>query len=494
MPLGSALKSTIDIDFTRAQGINSSGQITFEPPRTRIGTTVVSTFKIVVPVLAGVATVQLVRLPSGTYHVREEIDGRPPYEFNFALPLSAASTIQYEDIAPVDPVPLFYTVARTVNGVAPDPTTGNIVLDLSGGGATNLDGLTDVVIASPANGHSLVYDGTDSRWENRSLNAGDVGASPTSHTHTVEIDDVVGLETALAGKAPTSHSHPASQITDFQTAVDNRIQLIVDAAPSALDTLNELAAALGDDPDFAGTVTLGLAGKQPLDSDLTTIAGLTPSNNDVLQRISGVWANRTLAQLKTSLSLSKVDVGLTNVDDTSDLNKPLSTAATAAIGQRALPNRILRVIDKSKQGAGVTYNLPNTSGVWGLDAIIPAEYTIQANVGDDISLYYDFLSDTHSAFAFDFVTVTGGTPTIQRYLSSGTSSPSSDGPSGSYPATERFQGMSGMVGFAVQAGDLDTGSVRLRWAIKSTVDTGKIYADNNYPLSIRVVNTRLSGL
>lgn len=469
MPLGSALKSTIDIDFTRAQGVNSSGKITFEPPRVRVGTTIVSNFKVVVPIIAGVATVDLVRLSAGTYHVKEEIDGRAPYEFNFALPTSAAGTIQYEDIAPVDVVPLVYTAVRTINNVAPNPTTGNIVVDVSGGGATNLDSLTDVIITSPVNGQSLVYDSLSAKWRNLLLTAGDVGASPTGH------------------------SHPVSQITDFQTAVDARIQLIVDAAPSALDTLNELAAALGDDPDFAGTVTLGLAGKQPLDSDLTTIAGLTPSNNDILQRISGAWTNRTTAQLKTSLSLSKDDVGLTSVDNTSDVGKPLSTAAITAIGQRALPNRILRVIDKSKQGAGITYDLPNTSGVWGLSASIPAEYTVQASVGDDISLYYDFLSDTHSAFAFDFVVVTGGTPTIQRYLSSGTSSPSSDGPSGSYPATERFQGMSGMVGFAVETGDLDTGSVRLRWAIKSTADTGKIFADNNYPLSMRLVNTRLSG-
>ena len=426
MPLGSALKSTIDIDFTRAQGINSSGQITFEPPRVRIGTTIVTNFKVVVPIVSGIATVELVRLPSGTYHVLEEIDGRAPYEFNFALPTTAAGTIQYEDIAPVDVVPLVYTVVRTINGQAPNPTTGNIVV--SGGGSTDLDGLTDVVTSSPANGQSLVYDGTDSRWENRFLTAGDVGASPSTHVHSTEITDVQGLSAALTGKSPVVHTHSSSQITDFQLAVDARIQTIVDAAPSALDTLNELASALGDDPDFAGTVITALS------------------------------------------------------------------AATAAIEARSLPNRILRVIDKSKQGAGITYNLPNTTSVWGLDASIPAEYTIQANIGDDISLYYDFLSDTHSAFAFDFVVVTGGTPTIQRYLSSGTSAPSSDGPSGSYPATERFQGISGMLGFVVQSGDLDAGFVRLRWAIKSTADTGKIYADNNYPLSIRVVNTRLSGL
>lgn len=468
MPLGSALKSTIDIDFTRAQGINSSGQITFEPPRTRIGTTIISPFKIRVPIVNGVGTVELVRLPAGTYHVREEIDGRAPYEFNFSLPTSSVSTIQYEEISPVESVPLVYTSVKTINGVPPNPVTGNI--DIAGGGAQELEDLEDVILTSVLNGHVLVYDSSELVWENRALTATDVGASPTGHTHS------------------------SSQITDFQSSVDARIQLIVDAAPAALDTLNELAASLADDPDFAGTMTLALAGKQPLDLDLTTIAGLTPTDGDVLQRMSGAWANRTASQLKTSLALSKSDVGLSAVDNTSDADKPVSTAQAVSIAQRILPPRIIRVKDKSKQGAGDTYNLPSTSDTWQLFVAGPAEYTVQANVGDDISVYYDLLMQIHVSSFFDFVVVTGGTPTVQRYLSSGSSTPSFNGPSGSYPSNEQFQGVNGMLGFSVEAGDLDAGNVRLQWAIRTTTANGKIYANNNYPLTVRVVNTRLSGL
>ncbi|KAE9904762.1 phage tail protein, partial [Enterobacteriaceae bacterium TzEc051] len=49
---------------------------------------------------------------------------------------------------------------------------------------------------------------------------------------------------------------------------------VIDASPDALNTLNELAAALGNDPDFATTMTNALAGKQPKDATLTALAGL----------------------------------------------------------------------------------------------------------------------------------------------------------------------------------------------------------------------------
>lgn len=61
----------------------------------------------------------------------------------------------------------------------------------------------------------------------------------------------------------------ASHLATYITA------LISGSAPATLDTLNKLAAALGNDPNFAATITAALAGKQPLDGDLTAIAALS---------------------------------------------------------------------------------------------------------------------------------------------------------------------------------------------------------------------------
>lgn len=74
-------------------------------------------------------------------------------------------------------------------------------------------------------------------------------------------------------KAPT----PAQSVSDSQIAttafVKAALAALVGSSPAALDTLNELAAALGNDANFATTMTNALAGKQPLDNTLTSLSG-----------------------------------------------------------------------------------------------------------------------------------------------------------------------------------------------------------------------------
>jgi hypothetical protein len=106
--------------------------------------------------------------------------------------------------------------------------------------------------------------------------------------------------------------------------------------------------------------------KQPADSDLTAIAALSPSNDDVLQRKAGAWTNRTPAQLKTDLSLTKSDVGLGNVDNTSDVGKPVSTAQQAALDDKLDVGATTADVDDSADRRYVTDAqrtvIQNTSG------------------------------------------------------------------------------------------------------------------------------------
>lgn len=74
-------------------------------------------------------------------------------------------------------------------------------------------------------------------------------------------------------KAPTAAAGNNSTQLANTAFVQAAIAGLVGSSPAALDTLNELAAALGDDPNFAATMTNALAGKQPLDNTLTELSG-----------------------------------------------------------------------------------------------------------------------------------------------------------------------------------------------------------------------------
>lgn len=119
-----------------------------------------------------------------------------------------------------------------------------------------------------------------------------------SHTHA--ISDVTGLQTALDAKAPldspTFTGTPAAPTpsagnnsTQIATTayVDGAVAAIVDGAPELLNSLNELAAALGDDENFAATISTSLGGK------------LTTANN--------------LSELTATASTARTNLGLGSI-------------------------------------------------------------------------------------------------------------------------------------------------------------------------------------
>jgi lysophospholipase L1-like esterase len=177
--------------------------------------------------------------------------------------------------------------------------------------------------------------------------------------------------------------------------------------------------------------------KQTLDSDLTTIAALSPSDGTVITRAGGVWT------------------------------------AAAPSGGSGTPVRVAR----ARVTAGdITF--PNTSGAWALLSGIP-ELAINAAVGDEIEIHVHALRSASSAAWLDVVNVTGAGPTVQRYLATGTSTPAAEGDPGWYPA-QAFIVANGPRGFTVASGDLDTGQVRFRIGVKATgADT--LYASTTYP-------------
>ena len=132
-------------------------------------------------------------------------------------------------------------------------------------------------------------------------------------------------------QAASDNSTKRATTAYVTTAIGN----LVDSAPTALDTLNELAAALGDDANFSGTVTTSLAGKLPL-------AGGTMTGALVLSGAptSGLHAaTKTYVDTADALKLNLTGGTLTGdliLNTTTALQIPVGTTGqrpTAATGQ-----------------------------------------------------------------------------------------------------------------------------------------------------------------
>ena len=120
-------------------------------------------------------------------------------------------------------------------------------------------------------------------------------------------DDLTSKPTLFSGSYDDLTNKPTiPSLTGYatETYVGTAITNLVDTAPETLNTLNELAAALGDDENFATTVSTSLGLKAPINDPVFT---------------------------GTVGGISKSMVGLGNVDNTSDANKPVSTATQTAL-------------------------------------------------------------------------------------------------------------------------------------------------------------------
>jgi hypothetical protein len=120
---------------------------------------------------------------------------------------------------------------------------------------TAVNAYTDAAVASLGNTASTTY-----------VPLSDVG----------NIDGVASLD--ATGKIPDSQI-PAgiTRDTELSSAISTAINNLIDGAPGALDTLNELAAAINDDASYASTITTALGLKAPLASPALTGTPTAPT-------------------------------------------------------------------------------------------------------------------------------------------------------------------------------------------------------------------------
>jgi hypothetical protein len=137
------------------------------------------------------------------------------------------------------------------------------------------------------------------------VKAGSSGAPPDASETVKGIVELATLAEVATG-TDALRAVTAAGVRQERTAL--KAEILGAGVPAALDTLDELAAALNDDANFAASVTTSLAGKQPLDTDLTAIAALVSAADQLPYATgAGTWALTTVTAAARGL-LDDADV------------------------------------------------------------------------------------------------------------------------------------------------------------------------------------------
>lgn len=290
-------------------------------------------------------------------------------------------------------------------------SSGEIFVNIQNG--YEIDELHNVLISNPVGGHVLKYDSATGVWTNGGIEGAsfEVFYQPSAPSNpqlgdiwvdsdenlteydSLNVSNVLPTQTGNSGKyLTTDGSNPLWQSIDLSiyatkssptftgtplapTAavgtnttqiattefVRSELANLVAAAPSTLDTLDELAAALGDDQNFATTVTNSIATKEPVINPGTT---------------SQYWRGD-----KTWQTLNKSSVGLSNVENTALSTWP-GTSNISTIGNVNSGNITIQSNAQINTSVtNITNNVPITISSLSISSFRSAEYLVQVSQG-----------------------------------------------------------------------------------------------------------------
>jgi hypothetical protein len=146
-----------------------------------------------------------------------------------------------------------------------------------------------------------------------------------------EVMDAIAQSLTAGNGITKTYNDPANTITlavdttviADKTYVNTAISNLINSAPAVLDTLKEIADALGNDANFAATITTALATKLNITTAAATYA--TIASDNLKAPLNSPTFTGTVSGIDKSM------VGLSNVDNTADANKPISTATQTAL-------------------------------------------------------------------------------------------------------------------------------------------------------------------
>ena len=227
----------------------------------------------------------------------------------------------------------------------------------------------DITTSTPTNNQTLIWDNANSKFiPGTSFSQGD-------------------FDTALTASDTDDLSEGTTNLYYTDARADARVALVIDSAPSTLNTLNELASALGDDANFSTTVTNSIAAKLPLSGG--TITG-DVNFNDFTELSFGasddlrIYTEGTGAFIRTNSGDMKIRIATGNMlfqgaDGSDTMAKFTHNGATELYYDNS------KKIETTNTGISVTGNIAVSGTVDGRDIDTDGTKldTIETNAKDD---------------------------------------------------------------------------------------------------------------
>ena len=265
----------------------------------------------------------------------------------------------------------------------------------------------DITTSAPSNNQSLIWDNANSKFVpgdsfsqsdfntafgNKSTSDLSEGTNEyhttarargsISATGSLSYNSSTGVMSFTQGNTDTI-SEGSSNLYYTDARADARVALVVDAAPSTLNTLNELAAALGDDANFSTTVTTSIATKLPLAGGAIT-GNVTFGDNN--KAIFGAGSDLQIYHSgqhsiieDAGTGAIKIKVGDFRVENASGNNLIKGVGDVATLHHAGTEK-----LATTSYGVDITGRLVTTSHI---DA--PDNARIRLGDGDDLQLYHD---------------------------------------------------------------------------------------------------------
>lgn len=264
--------------------------------------------------------------------------------------------------------------------------------------------------------------------------------------------------------------------------VDSAISGLVDAAPAALDTLNELAAALGDDANFAGTVTTALAAKADITyADQAEADAIATAAADATAKADAAEAtaiSTAAADATTKANAAEVNATATAaIDATNKANAAQAAAVTTAASDATTKANAAESNANAYTDAAVSNVVNGAPGALDtlneLAAALGDDANFASNITNSIASKLDSASYTAADVLAKIKTVDGSGSGLDADLLDGVSS-------GSFLRSDQNDNMSGQL--TMDNNIVMNGNGRqVRWNSPESGDVAMMgYAENWY--------------